>query len=341
MIERVSLIAAEASAAISQAGSTAELADLRVRYLGKKAELSLLMGQIGKLAPEERKAFGATCNQARGAIEATLAQREAELKQAEQAARLDAERIDISLPGTAVGTGHLHLLNQVRTRIEDLFISMGYDVFVGPEVETDWYNFEALNIPKGHPARDAQDSLFVSDEVLLRTHTSPCQIRYMQAKAPDLPVRVIVPGRVFRRDFEDATHSSMFHQVEGLVVDRGITLGDLKGTLLEMARGLIGPKAGVRLRPSYFPFTEPSAEMDISCPFCQQRGCRVCKQSGWIEIGGSGMVHPVVLRNGGYDPEEVTGFAFGYGIERMAMLMYQIDDLRYFFNNDLRFARQF
>lgn len=341
MEERLGTIAREAGAAVRAAQTTAELAELRVRYLGKKSELAQLLGQIGKLAPEERKQFGAAVNEARRAIEETLAQREAELKQAELAARLEAERIDITLPGTPVGTGHLHLLNQVRTRIENLFISMGYEVYDGPEVETDWFNFEALNIPKGHPARDAQDSLFLTEEVLLRTHTSNCQIRYMQSKAPRLPVRVIVPGRVFRRDFEDATHSSMFHQVEGLVVDRGITMGDLKGTLLEMARGLIGPEAGVRLRPSYFPFTEPSAEMDISCPFCRQRGCRVCKQSGWIEIGGSGMVHPVVLRNGGYDPEEVTGFAFGYGIERMAMLMYQIDDLRSFFNNDMRFARQF
>lgn len=341
MIDQVHRIQAEAVAAIRRAESTAALADLRVRYLGKKAELSQLLGQIGRLPPEQRKALGAAGNAAREAMAAALAEREAELKRAELAARLAAERIDITLPGAPVGGGHLHLLNQVRTRIEDLFIAMGYEVYDGPEVETDWFNFEALNIPRGHPARDAQDSLFITEEVLLRTHTSNCQIRYMQAKAPRLPVRVIVPGRVFRRDFEDATHSSMFHQVEGLVVDRGITMGDLKGTLLEMARGLIGPDAGVRLRPSYFPFTEPSAEMDISCPFCRQRGCRVCKQSGWIEIGGSGMVHPVVLRNGGYDPEEVTGFAFGYGIERMAMLMYQIDDLRYFFNNDLRFARQF
>ncbi|MFO7173289.1 MAG: phenylalanine--tRNA ligase subunit alpha [Bacillota bacterium] len=341
MIEEVSRIQAEALAAIQAAASTEELKALRVRYLGKKAELSQLLGQIGRLPPEERRAFGAACNQAREAIEAALREREEELRQQELAARLEAERIDVTLPGTFMPRGHLHVLRQVWERFEEIFIAMGYEVYDGPEVETDWYNFEALNIPKGHPARDAQDSFFVSDEVLLRTHTSPCQIRYMQSRAPALPVRVIVPGRVYRRDFEDATHSAMFHQVEALVLDRGITMGDLKGTLLEMARALFGPETQVRLRPSYFPFTEPSAEVDVTCIFCRGAGCRVCKGEGWIEILGAGMVHPTVIRNGGYDPEEVTGFAFGVGLERVAMLMYGIEDIRHFFNNDLRFLRQF
>ena len=227
-------------------------------------------------------------------------------------------------------------------RIEEIFIAMGYEVAESRQVETDWYNFEALNIPKGHPARDAQDSLFISDEVLLRTHTSNTQIRYMLEVAKGrTPVKIICPGRVFRRDFEDATHAMMFHQVEGLVIDKGITLASLKGALTEMARGLFGPDVGIRLRPSYFPFTEPSAEMDISCIFCGGKGCRTCKGSGWIEIGGSGMVHPNVLRAGGYDPEEVSGWAFGYGPERVAMLMYGIEDIRHFVTGDMRFLRQF
>ncbi|BDG60830.1 phenylalanine--tRNA ligase subunit alpha [Caldinitratiruptor microaerophilus] len=341
-MDEVGRIRAEALAAVQSAGSTAELRELRVRYLGKKSELSRLLGQIGRLPPDVRRTLGAAANEARAAIEAALAERERVLQEVELAARLEAERIDVTLPGTPVPRGHLHLLRQVWERIEDIFIGMGYEVAEGPEVETDWYNFEALNIPKGHPARDAQDSLFIEGEdVLLRTHTSNTQVRYMQQVAPRLPVRIIVPGRVFRRDTEDATHLSMFHQVEGLVVDRGISMGDLKGTLLEMARGLFGPDSRVRMRPSYFPFTEPSAEVDVSCPFCGGSGCRVCKETGWIEILGSGMVHPTVLRNGGYDPDEVTGFAFGMGIERVAMILYGVDDLRHFIAGDMRFVRQF
>lgn len=341
MIDEIARIRDEAVAAVRQARSTAEARELRVQYLGKKAPLSVALGAIGRLDPEQRKLVGQAGNQARQAIEAALAEVEERLAQEELAQRLEAERIDLTLPGTPVPRGHLHLLRQVWERIEEIYISMGYEVAEGPEVDTDWYNFEALNIPKGHPARDAQDSLFITDEVMLRTHTSNTQVRYMQAAAPRLPVRIIIPGRVYRRDTEDATHSSMFHQVEGLVVDKGISMGDLKGTLLEMARGLFGPETQVRLRPSYFPFTEPSAEVDVTCVFCKGQGCRVCKQSGWIEILGSGMVHPTVLRNGGYDPELVSGFAFGMGIERVAMLVYGIEDLRHFFVNDMRFVRQF
>jgi len=279
-------------------------------------------------------------NQAAAAFHETT--REALLGKGELNARLVAESLDITLPGRATPRGHLHILGQVINRIEEIFISMGYEVAESRQVETDWYNFEALNIPKGHPARDAQDSLFVSDDVLLRTHTSNTQIRYMLEVAKGrTPVKIICPGRVFRRDFEDATHASMFHQVEGLVVDKGITLGHLKGALLEMAHGLFGPNIGVRLRPSYFPFTEPSAEMDISCIFCGGKGCRTCKGSGWIEIGGSGVVNPVVLRHGGYDPEEVSGWAFGYGPERVAMLMYGIENIHNFTTSDLRFLSQF
>lgn len=333
---------AEALQAVAAAGSNADLKEVRVRYLGKKAPLNQILGSIGRLGPEERKAIGAAANQARQAVEAALAAREETVQAAEMADRLRAEAIDVSLPGTPAPSGRLHLLRQVWERMEDIFIAMGYEVVSGPEVETDWYNFEALNMPPGHPARDAQDTFFLhGEEIMLRTHTSNTQVRYMESVAPRLPVRVIVPGRVYRRDTEDATHGAMFHQVEGLVVDKGISMGDLKGTLLEMARGLFGFGAKVRLRPSYFPFTEPSAEVDVSCIFCGGDGCRVCKQTGWIEILGSGLVHPTVLRNGGYDPEEVSGFAFGTGIERVALLMYGIDDLRLFTSGDLRFVRQF
>lgn len=343
MQERLLALKEEALRAVASAADVASLQEMRVRYLGKKSDLSVALGGLGKVADmAERKAMGALGNEIKQAIGQAIDEREAVLSAAEQAARLEAERLDITLPGSPVRAGRLHIMNQVRHQIEEIFIAMGYEVAESRQVETDWYNFEALNIPKGHPARDAQDSFFISDEVLLRTHTSNTQIRYMLEVAQGrLPVKIICPGRVFRRDFEDATHGTMFHQVEGLVIDRGITMATLKGALLEMARGLFGPEAGVRLRPSYFPFTEPSAEMDISCPFCRGKGCRVCKQSGWIEIGGSGMVHPNVLINGGYDPEQVSGWAFGYGIERIAMLVYGIEDLRHFITGDLRFLRQF
>lgn len=333
----------EALEAIARAADAGELQEMRVRYLGKKSELSRVLGGLGKLPTvEERRAMGALGNEIKQAITQALDAREAELAEAELAARLAAERIDVTLPGAPVPRGHLHILYQVIHRIEEIFIAMGYEVAESRQVETDWYNFEALNIPKGHPARDAQDSLFLSEEVLLRTHTSNTQIRYMLEVAKGrTPVKIICPGRVFRRDFEDATHAMMFHQVEGLVIDKGITMASLKGALTEMARGLFGPDVGIRLRPSYFPFTEPSAEMDISCIFCGGKGCRTCKGSGWIEIGGSGMVHPNVLRAGGYDPEEVSGWAFGYGPERVAMLMYGIEDIRHFVTGDMRFLRQF
>ena len=343
MKERLLQLRDEAVAAVATATDVATIQEMRVRYLGKKSDLSVALGGLGKLPTiEERKEMGALGNEIKQAITAALDAREAVLSAAELNSRLASEMIDISLPGRPARQGHLHILNQVINRIEEIFISMGYEVAESRQVETDWYNFEALNIPKGHPARDAQDSLFINDEVLLRTHTSNTQIRYMLEVAKGrTPVKIICPGRVHRRDFEDATHAVMFHQVEGLVIDKGITLASLKGALTEMARGLFGPNVGIRLRPSYFPFTEPSAEMDISCIFCGGKGCRTCKQSGWIEIGGSGMVHPNVLRFGGYDPEKVSGWAFGYGPERVAMLMYGIEDIRHFANGDMRFLKQF
>ncbi|MDF2626955.1 MAG: pheSA [Symbiobacteriaceae bacterium] len=343
MKEQLLRVQEEALATIATATESATVQEMRVRYLGKKSDLSVVLGGLGKLPTiDERKAMGALGNEVKMAISGALDAREAELAKGELAARLAAESIDVSLPGTPAPVGHLHLMNQVRTKIEEIFIAMGYEVAESRIVETDWYNFEALNIPKGHPARDAQDSFFITDEVLLRTHTSNTQIRYMLEVAKGrTPVKIICPGRVFRRDFEDATHGSVFHQVEGLMIDKGITMAHLKGALTEMFRGIFGPQARVRLRPSYFPFTEPSAEMDVSCPFCGGNGCRICKQSGWVEIGGSGMVHPNVLKAGGYDPEQVSGWAFGYGIERVAMLAYQIEDLRHFTSGDVRFLRQF
>jgi phenylalanyl-tRNA synthetase alpha chain len=343
MKEELLALRDEAVAAIQAATSSAELEEMRVRYLGKKSPLSLALGGLGKLGSvEERKAMGALGNEIKTAISEALDAMAATLKARELEDRLARERLDVTLPGRPVRRGRLHILGEVTTKLEEIFISMGYEVAESRQVETDWYNFEALNIPKGHPARDAQDSLFISDELLLRTHTSNTQIRYMLEEAKGrTPVKIVCPGRVFRRDFEDATHGVQFHQIEALVIDRGINMAHLKGALLEMARAMFGPEAQIRLRPSFFPFTEPSAEMDISCPFCKGTGCRTCKQSGWIEIGGSGMVHPNVLRYGGYDPEQVSGWAFGFGIERIAMLVYGIEDLRHFTTGDLRFLHQF
>lgn len=343
MKEQILQMRDEALAAIAMAPDVAAVGEMRVRYLGKKSDLSQVLGGLGKLPSiDERKEMGALGNVVKQAISEALDARELDLGKVELERRLAAESLDVSLPGQPIARGSLHIMNQIRTRIEEIFIGMGYEVAESRQVETDWYNFEALNIPKGHPARDAQDSFFITDDVLLRTHTSNTQIRYMLEVARGrTPVKIICPGRVYRRDFEDATHGSVFHQVEGLVIDKGITMAHLKGALTEMASGLFGPGTAIRLRPSYFPFTEPSAEMDVSCPFCKGRGCRVCKQSGWVEIGGSGMVHPNVLRFGGYDPAEVSGWAFGYGIERVAMLAYQIEDLRHFINGDMRFLRQF
>ncbi|MCL4425059.1 MAG: phenylalanine--tRNA ligase subunit alpha [Firmicutes bacterium] len=340
MRERLPQITQEALQSIQIARNLEDLKNTRVRFLGRKGLLTEILRGMGNLPPEERPLLGQLANASRQEIEARLSQREMELKEEEKESRWKREALDVTLPGVELPRGHKHPLRQVWEEIEAIFISMGFEVAHGPEVETDFYNFEALNIPPDHPARDMQDSFFFTEEILLRTQTSPVQIRTMQARAPRLPVKIIAPGRVYRRD-DDATHSPMFHQVEGLLVDTGVTFGDLKGTLETFARRLYGPGTRIRLRPSYFPFTEPSAEVDVSCTICGGQGCRVCKGTGWLEILGTGMVHPGVLQNGGYDPEKVTGFAFGMGIERVAMLKYGIDDLRHFFTNDIRFLEQF
>lgn len=339
MKARLASLVAETRTQVAGADQAA-LRELRVRVLGKKGELTAILRGMGGLPPAERPELGAAANAARDEIEHLLAEAEQRLADAALNARLAAETVDVTLPGRPLALGHKHPLLLTLEEIERIFVSMGFIVAEGPEVETDYYNFQALNIPKDHPARDMQDSFYFSEEICLRSQTSPVQIRTMRRMAPELPVRIIAPGTVYRRD-DDATHSPMFTQVEMLVVDKGVTMGDLKGTLLTFAREFFGPDASIRLRPSYFPFTEPSAEVDVTCAICHGTGCRVCKGTGWLEILGAGMVHPNVLREGGYDPEEVTGFAFGLGIERAAMLKYGIEDMRHLFANDMRFLRQF
>ena len=336
---RVDAIAQEAREAVAAARSSADLEQARVRFLGRQGVLTQLLRSLGTLAPEERPLVGAAANEAKRMLEALLEERLARALESERRAQRTRARLDLTLPGRRPARGVLHPLTRVHDEIVAIFAGLGFSVVDGPEVETDYYNFEALNIPRDHPARDMQDTLYLTESTLLRTHTSPVQIRTMLAQKP--PVRIIVPGRVFRRDVADASHSPMFHQVEGLAVDRNVTMADLKGTLGLFAREMFGPESRIRFRPSFFPFTEPSAEVDVLCFVCHGQGCRLCKQGGWLEILGSGMVHPRVLKNVGYDPEEVTGWAFGMGIERIAMLKYGIDDLRLFFDNDLRFLRQF
>lgn len=340
MLERLQEICEEARAALNGAGSLEELNEIRIRYLGKKGELTRVLRGMGSLSAEERPRIGQAANEIRDFIEKELAARTAALKEMVKEQKLRGDKIDVTLPGMPLPGGGKHPLTLVLEEIQRIFLGLGYSIVEGPEVETDYYNFEALNLPKDHPARDMQDTFFIGGEILLRTHTSPVQVRTMEKTAPGLPVKIIVPGKVYRRD-DDATHSPMFHQVEGLAVDRRITFSDLKGTLDLFAREMFGPQTRTRFRPSYFPFTEPSAEVDISCVMCGGRGCRVCSQTGWLEILGSGMVHPRVLEVSGYNSEEVTGFAFGMGVERIAMLKYGIDDMRLLFENDLRFLQQF
>lgn len=321
-------------------GDLAHLEEVRLRYLSRKSgSLTLALQSLGRLPREERREFGRLGNQLKQRIESELSALESSLTAREESLRLEAEALDVTLPGFRTPLGHRHPITLAREEMERIFVAMGYTVEDGPEVETTYYNFEALNIPDGHPARNDSDTFYVCDDVLLRTHTSPVQVRTMERQQP--PVRIVCPGRVFRRDSLDATHSPMFHQFEGLVVDEGINFGDLKGTLELFHREFFGEKTRTRFRPSYFPFTEPSAEVDISCVFCQQEGCRVCKQTGWIELGGSGMVNPALYGFVGYDPERFSGFAFGGGIDRYAMLKYQIDDIPVLFQNDFRFLEQF
>jgi phenylalanyl-tRNA synthetase alpha chain len=348
-LRRLDELAASASAAIDDASSSQALEELRVTYLGRKAELTQILRSIANLESAQRADVGKKANETRQTLEALIEQHSKRLESAELGTRLEQDRIDVTLPGDPpVPVGHLHLLTSTRREIEDFFAGMGYRVVEGPEVELDYYNFTALNIPPGHPARMLQDTFYFSDEVLLRTHTSPMQVRAMEAQEP--PIYIIVPGQVYRRD-SDATHTPMFNQIEGLAVDTDITLADLRGTLAEFARAIFGGDRRVRLRAGYFPFTEPSVEVDVSCFACNASGrrrdgshCTLCKGSGWIEILGAGMVDPNVLgfvADKGYDPERVQGFAFGMGVERIAMLKHGIPDLRIFFENDLRFLEQF
>jgi phenylalanyl-tRNA synthetase alpha chain len=317
------------------AGSGREIEDISIRYLGRKGILTQFLRNISKLPAQERPAAGKNANKIKKALDTAI--KAAIENLGARAAETDAN-IDVSLPGRASACGTLHPISQVNQEMCDIFSSLGFDIGEGPEVESDWYNFEALNFPKDHPARDMQDTFFVSDDIVLRTHTSPLQIRTMESQPP--PVRIITPGKVYRCD-SDLTHTPMFHQVEGLLVDENISFGDLKGILTTFIHKMFDDKTSLRFRPSFFPFTEPSAEVDILCVMCRGQGCRVCSHTGWLEILGSGMVHPALYENVGYEADRYTGFAFGMGVERIAMLKYGIDDIRRFFENDLRFLSQF
>src|SRR5919106_121497 len=345
MNESLDALQSEALERIQQSRSDVEIEQLRIEFLGRKGRLTLLLRGLKELPPEDRPSAGERLNELRRVIEAAIEERLRVVRTESKDKALREEQIDVTLPGKRWERGRIHPLTLVMDEIIDVFRGMGFEIARGPDIEDDYHNFEALNIPKDHPARDMQDTFFVSDGRLLRTHTSPVQIRTMESRKP--PLQVIVPGAVYRHD-DDATHSPMFHQVEGFVVDRGIAFSDLKGVLTHFLRQIFDRDAGVRFRPSFFPFTEPSAEIDIQCLICGGSGehrsgqaCRVCKASGWLEILGAGMIDPAVFKFVGYDPEKVSGFAFGMGVERIAMLKYGIDDIRLFFQNDLRFLRQF
>ena len=339
MRDKLVIIQKEVLESIDKANDSSSLEDIRVKYLGKKGQLTQILRGMGKLSPEERPVVGQLANKVRQTIESALAEKVKEMEERALAIRLKEETIDVTLPGKKPSLGKLHPLTIVLNQITEIFLGMGFDVAEGPEVELDYYNFEALNIPKNHPARDTQDTFYINGNILLRTHTSPTQIRTMEIQKP--PIKIIVPGRVYRSDAVDATHSPIFHQIEGLVVDKNITMGDLKGVLDIFAKKMFGPKTRTRFRPHYFPFTEPSAEMDVSCVTCEGKGCRICSDTGWIEILGAGMVHPKVLEYGNIDPNEYTGFAFGMGLDRIVNQIYGIDDIRLLYENDIRFLRQF
>ena len=324
--------------AVATASELRGLDDVRVAFLGKKGELTGLLKGLGQLSAEERPQAGALINEAKVQVQDAIEARKAQLEQAQLAESLAGETVDVTLPGRRGAQGGLHPVTQAMYRIEDIFVGAGYEVVAGPEIENDYYNFEALNIPAHHPARAMHDTFYFGDGTLLRTHTSPSQVHTMESQQP--PIRVICPGRVYRRD-SDLTHSPMFHQVEGLVVDEGISFADLKGTVIDFLRKFFEKELDVRFRPSYFPFTEPSAEVDVQCVHCLGKGCRVCSQTGWLEVMGCGLVHPNVLNMSGIDAEKYSGFAFGFGGDRLAMLLYEVDDLRLFFENDVRFLRQF
>lgn len=340
MKEQIEAIRQNALKEMAEVKDAKELNDIRVKYLGKKGELTAVLRGMGTLSAEERPIIGSLVNVVRDELENLIAEKEEAYKQEELKRKLETEKIDITLPASKVKRGSKHPLNRIIEEVEDLFVSMGYDVVDGPELETDEYCFERLNLPKGHPARDMQDSFYITTEYLLRTQTSSVQARVMMENEEKTPIRIICPGKVYRRD-DDATHSHQFAQVEGLVIDKNISLADLKGTLEVFMKKMLGENTQLRFRPSYFPFTEPSYEVDVTCFKCQGKGCNLCKQTGWIELLGSGMVHPNVLKMNGYDPEQYTGFAFGTGLDRLAMFKYGITDIRLLYQNDVRFLNEF
>ncbi len=339
MKEKLEQIKQSAAESIKGVKNASELEEIRVKYLGKKGELTSVLRGMGALSAQERPVVGQIANQVREYLESEIARVKEDIEASALQAKIASEKIDVTMPGKHKKLGKTHPLTTVLDELKNIFIGMGFEIAEGPEVEFDYYNFESLNIPKEHPARDTQDTFYINNNILLRTQTSPVQVRVMENKKP--PIRIIAPGRVYRSDAVDATHSPVFHQIEGLVVDKGITMGDLKGTLETFVKKLYGDDVKVRFRPHHFPFTEPSAEVDISCFVCGGKGCSVCKGEGWIEILGCGMVHPKVLKNCDIDPEVYSGFAFGIGLERIVMRRFDIDDLRLFYENDIRFLKQF
>ncbi|MBP1573128.1 MAG: phenylalanine--tRNA ligase subunit alpha [Oscillospiraceae bacterium] len=339
MKEQLSQIEVLAKQQLEEASDAKAVEELRVKFLGKKGEITAILKQMGQLSAEERPVIGQLANKVRADIEEAISERAASIKASEQERLIKEETLDVTMPGKAPKIGRLHPLNKTLEEVEEIFLGMGFEIVEGPEVETDHYCFEALNMPKHHPARDTQDTFYINENVVLRTQTSSVQIRTMENKKP--PIRIISPGRVYRSDAVDATHSPLFHQIEGLVIDKGITMADLKGTLELLMKRLYGEETQIRLRPHHFPYTEPSAEVDLMCYNCGGKGCPMCKNEGWIEILGAGMVHPKVLRDCGIDPEEYSGFAFGIGLERITMGNYEIKDMRLLYENDMRFLEQF
>lgn len=339
MKEQLSQIEVLAKQQLAEALDAKAVEELRVKFLGKKGEITAILKQMGQLSAEERPVIGQLANKVRADIEEAITERAASIKASEQERLIKEETLDVTMPGKAPKIGRLHPLNKTLEEVEEIFLGMGFEIVEGPEVETDHYCFEALNMPKHHPARDTQDTFYINENVVLRTQTSSVQIRTMENKKP--PIRIISPGRVYRSDAVDATHSPLFHQIEGLVIDKDITMADLKGTLELLMKRLYGEETQIRLRPHHFPYTEPSAEVDLMCYNCGGKGCPMCKNEGWIEILGAGMVHPKVLRDCGIDPEEYSGFAFGIGLERITMGNYEIKDMRLLYENDMRFLEQF
>lgn len=342
-LKKIDELVVKARQELQKVESMSEVNELRIKYTGKKGAMAEFAKSMRDLQDEGRKVLGQKMNEFKTEVEERIALTLQEMEQRKLLEQIEKESVDVTLPGRTVNYGSRHIITQTMEEIEDLFIGMGYQIIEGPEVELDHYNFEMMNLPKGHPARDMQDTFYITEEVLMRTHTSPVQARTMEQHdfEKDGPLKMISPGKVFRRDSDDATHSHQFHQIEGLVVDKNITLADLKGTLLQFAQNLFGKDREIRLRPSFFPFTEPSVEVDVSCFKCGGNGCSVCKQTGWIEILGAGIVHPNVLEMAGIDATKYSGFAFGLGPDRVAMLKYNVDDIRHFYQNDLRFLEQF